>query len=344
MKPSVPDTTSSSPEQGFKIKRITKIDDLAKMPTGDAIVLPESDLCIQHEDVLVQMDFVRHTGKKRNVKIKPGVYSIINSPMGVDIEKTELQSKALLETIDNTSKILTEADLFFNNLHVYDELGQAKKRAVLLYSPPGCGKSSAIAKSVKNLIEKDPGTVVMVWPTSEVEADDLSDFLSMQSEYTAESTRLILIIEDIGGGERDDAGGQAGVDSGLLNLLDGVTVTFKKPTFIIATTNFPDKLLSVLADRPGRFDETIELAPPSFEERCKLVAFIAKRDLTESEEDALFQQGAEKFSIAHLNEVVVRSRLKQQSLEKTIKDLIKHTEKFNKGFKNKRKSMGIGDE
>jgi ATP-dependent 26S proteasome regulatory subunit len=203
------------------------------------------------------------------------------------------------------------------------------------------GKSSSIEKFCGDAMNEDAGTVVMIWPTSEIEADSLVRFLTARSEYTAECSRLILIIEDIGGGERDGDHGRSGVDSGLLNLLDGVGVTFRLPTFIIATTNHPENLLESLADRPGRFDLMMELNPPTPDERALLLAFIAKRELTADEIEAVKQVGANEFSIAHLEECVVRAELHDKTYPEVIKELIEHSKKYKKGF-DKRKSLGMG--
>src|SRR5690606_31658097 len=159
--------------------------------------------------------------------------------------------------------IFKEARTFFSRLHVYEKLNRPKKRSVLLYSAPGMGKTSAIEKFCHDAINEDAGTVVLVWPTSEIEPDSVARFLSQSSEYNDKCTRLILIIEDIGGGEREGSHSRSGVTSGLLNLLDGVGLTFRLPTFIIATTNHPENLLSSLANRPGRFDLMAELQAPS---------------------------------------------------------------------------------
>lgn len=329
-------------KEGFVIKKVTKIKDLPGMAEThkDKIVLPESDLCIQDDEHIVQLDYKNDDNVRRNVVIKPGTYNLVNSSHGVDIVSVQLQARKILESAINTKKILDEVDLFFSSLDIYKELEQPEKRSICLHSPPGCGKTSAIVKAVEKLIISDKGTVVLVWPTSEVEADDLSEFLTLDSEYSADATKVILIVEDIGGQEKDEDG-QDRVDSGLLNLLDGVNVAFKKPTFIIATTNYPDRLLTVLADRPGRFDQFIKLEPPTYDERCILVEFIAKRALSDEDKVALKMPGCETMSIAHLNEAVVRSRLRKITIKESLLQLIEHTSHFKKGFKDRGDRMGI---
>jgi hypothetical protein len=319
-------------EGKFVIKKVTKFSELVE---GQTLEIPESDLCFQNENTIVQLSYVKPEDTAK-YEIKPGIYTLEQTSAGISTAKTDIYVERMLESIDNTSKIIGEARKFFSRIDAYERRGRIKKRGVLLYSKPGCGKSSAIKKFCTDFVKEDPGTVVFMWPTSSVEADSITAFLSTQSEYVAECTRLVLIIEDIGGGERTGERGPAPVESGLLNLLDGVGVTFKLPTFIIATTNHPENLLESLADRPGRFDLMLELAPPNLEERIALLEFIEGRELNAEEKMALARKGAEDFSIAHLNEIVVRADLDGKSIPDVVQELIEHSKRFDNAFQKKR--------
>ena len=326
------------PPQGtFKVLKITQFKDLVE---GQVVELGESDLCFQNDDTIIQLEYTKPEDERR-YEIKPGIYTLVNAPGGLQTAKIELRSRELLDSITNTSRIINEARMFFNKLHIYEKRNRPKKRGVLLYSKPGLGKTSAISKFCQDFINEDPGTVIINWPTSEIEPEQVSKFLSVSSFYTKECTRMVLIIEDIGGGEREGHSGQSGVSSGLLNLLDGVDVTFRLPTFIVATTNHAENLLESLADRPGRFDLMIQLMPPNLEERKKLLSFIAARDLTKEEEEALALPGAEQLSIAHLEEIVDRSELHDKTFSQVIVELIEHKKLFANDFAEARKRMGI---
>jgi ATP-dependent 26S proteasome regulatory subunit len=173
-----------------------------------------------------------------------------------------------------------------------------------------------------------------------IKADWISKFLSFSADYIG-CTRVILVAEDIGGTEEEGSHRPREVDSGMLNLLDGNNVVFKLPTFIIATTNYPQNLLSALADRPGRFDQLIRLPTPNKQERVELVKFIAKRELTEEESTALQSDSAESLSIAHLKEIIVRSLLHDKTFMEVISDMKTHKEQFEGGFEKKNKRTGF---
>jgi len=321
-------------EGEFIVKKVTKLTELKE---GDKI--SESDLCFQNDERIIQCEYVKEETKKEKYKIKPGIYSLAHIGNSIGLEEMNMKQRRILETYDNSKNIMGEAKLFFSQKEVYDFLEKAMKRAILVYSPPGFGKTCAITKVSADLCEEDPGTVVISWPTAELDARHVSRFLTTRSEYTKECTRLVFIIEDIGGGEMEDRSGARGIDSALLNLLDGVDVAFSLPTFIIATTNYPGNLLDALADRPGRFDEFIELLPPDFEQRVELVQFIAKRNLTVDEINAL--RRAENFSVAHLSEIVERSLLKKRSYETVIDEICNHRATFSRNFEKARAAMGI---
>lgn len=329
----------SKKEGLFRVKNITKFKDIIE---GSVIEVPESDLCFQNGEAIVQLEFIESKDGVSKKIIEPGIFVFSDGPSGLNLNSLQLRKRdRMLESISNTSKIISEAKNFFNKLHVYEQLERPKKRAVLLYSSPGMGKSSAIEKFCTECIKEDPGTVVIVWPTSAVDADSVFSMLGTKAEYSEQCTRLILIMEDIGGSEGESRSRRDDIDSGLLNLLDGVGLTFRLPTFIIATTNFPENLLQSLADRPGRFDLMMELKSPTYEEKVSLVEFIAKRLLSDEEKDALKRKEVADFSIAHLEEIVVRSMLHDKQFVEVINELIQHSERFKNSFEEKR-SLGLG--
>ena len=325
-------------EGKFTLKKKTSF---ADMNAGLEQELPESDLCFQDGQFIYQYKFEKPEDESTH-EIVPGSFVLTETMSGLALKKLEFKPRSLLETASNTARIMKEASIFFSRLHIYEKLGRPKKRGVLLFSAPGMGKTSAIEKVCSDLIAEDKGTVIMVWPTSEIEADKIIKLLSTNSRYSTECTRMVLIIEDIGGGERESHRSNTAVDSGLLNLLDGVGVMFRLPTFIIATTNHPENLLASLADRPGRFDLMLKLQPPSHAEKIALMKFICKRDLLPAEEECLGMKGSEEFSIAHLEEIAVRAELDDKTHPEVIEEMVKHKELFKRDFEDKEKKMGAG--
>lgn len=321
----------------FKLKKVTSATELLNNPGTE---MPESDLLLSKGDNFFQFDYVSDEVVKK-AEVGPGIFTFGKGLAGLYLIPTEITLPPMLESIDNTAVIKNELKAFRSKYSVYEDLNLQKKRSILYYSAPGYGKTAAIQRTCLDTVKEDPNTLVLIWPTGQIDASAISSFLCFGVEYKNVSN-LILIIEDIGGQahSHEGHGGPRHVDPDLLNLLEGIGNPFKIPTFIMATTNYPQNLLSALANRPGRFDQLIELSPPSNEERIALMEFIAKHPLNEEQRKALTQRGVERFSIAHLKEIVIRSRLHDKSYAEVVAEMIAHEEKFNNGF-DKRGKVGL---
>jgi ATP-dependent 26S proteasome regulatory subunit len=330
---------SDSKDGFFKLKSVTKVVDLK---INDKI--PESDLSVHDNGSLYQFEHVDPDDEAPAEIIKPGSFSIEDTAMGIKLKKMKLKTYDLLKTIDNTSQILAEANKFFAKLAVYKALERDPKRAILLCSPPGVGKSAAINDVCQSFL-KDKKTAVAIWDTSSIRSSSINRFFLHHSEFHKSVERFIFVMEDIGGGTVEDHHGSRGADSALLNLLDGIGNPFKGvPTFIIATTNNPEQSVGALIDRPGRFDKVIELKTPSEKECIDLLGFISKRELSEEDIEAAKLAAKNQFSIAHLQEIVVRSLLDDVSMMVVVKQLVKHKERFKNAFQDiKKLGLGFGD-
>jgi ATP-dependent 26S proteasome regulatory subunit len=320
----------------FKVKSITDVKDLKKDSK-----IPESDLTIQENGKIYQFEHVEPEEERPAELIKPGSFTLEDTSFGIKLKKMPLRNYNLLKSIDNTKAILAEANKFFSKLDVYKELKRDPKRAVLLCSPPGVGKTAAITDVCQHFL-KDKNTSVVTWDTSATRSSSINRFFLQYSQFHKKTERFIFVMEDIGGGTVEENHGPRGTDSSLLNLLDGIGNPFKGvPTFIIATTNNPEQSVGALIDRPGRFDKVIELKTPNEKECLDLLAFIAGKKLTEEDEDAARLAAKNKFSIAHLQEVVVRSRLDDVSMLAVVEQLVAHKARVKSAFQDTR-LLGIG--
>ena len=321
----------------FKVKSVTDINELKE---GSSI--PESDLTIHNGDKIYQFEHVEPADDAPATIIKPGVFTLETTSVGVKLKKFKMKTYHLLKSIDNTSQIRSEANKFFSKIDIYKQLNREPKRAILLCSPPGVGKSAAINDICQEFLT-DKKTSIVIWDTSCIKPSHVNKFFLQSSDFHNSVERFIFEIEDISGGVVEENYGSRGVESSLLNLLDGIGNPFKGvSTFIIATTNNPEQSVGALIDRPGRFDKVIELKTPNKQECLDLLAFIAQRNLTEEEKASAELAANNGFSIAHLQEVVVRSILDDISMMVVVKQLVKHKERFKNAFQDV-KRIGIED-
>lgn len=303
--------------------------------------LPEADLTFQDGMDVYQYIWIAKGDMLPKTTIKPGAFVFADKAAGLVLEPTNLKPQNLLESVVNTGYIANEMKAFFNKLDTYREMDLPLARKILVHSPPGYGKTTAIFSFCIEEMVRDPGTVVVTWPTSSIRTSSVLAMLDNKVKYAPECTKMVIVMEDLGGGQREGDYSPRSVDAALLEFLDGGRNVFKIPTFVVATTNNPENLAASLADRPGRFDKVVELQPPSHEERVSLLRFILKREITPEEAKSLDNKKAAKLSIAHLKEIAIRHRLYDMTIERAAQEVIEHSEKFKNSFEDK-KSLGLG--
>lgn len=334
----------SNNKKKFKFARKVKLKDFEEgMPifSADYTFIQEGD-----DPAIYQCDLEEEPDEKTiTFEMKPGIFKIEPTPGGLVATAIETQKVEFLETSKTYEEITKQIDAFFKNLHVYKKLGISHpRRGMLLHSVPGAGKSSTISR-VSELYSKEKNSCVLVWPSDVVRPDDLEGFLTKNTDWT-NVDRLILIIEDIGGGQDIYGSQHSKIPSSLLNFLDGINNVFLKPTFIVATTNNPDALLDSLTSRPGRFDAVIEIKTPNAADRIRFLRFFAKEDYpyaADSRDENQLSKDTEDFSVAHLKEVFFRAMLLEKTMLQTAMEIKQHIKKVKTGLtKQAPGSVGFG--
>jgi len=318
----------------FIVKKIT---DLNELKVGD--VIPESDYsAVTPQNKFLQLEY-KESENTDEIEAKPGIHTLVPVPGGLDLKPTSFVQDSILQEFVYTKDIEDRINCFFSRLDVYKKHGiEVPKRNVLLYGPPGSGKSTALIK-IANKYNSEGKTMVIVYPTDKVESFEVKTFIKRLAYKDV--NKLILIVEDIGGVEIDQVKMRS--DSSLLSLLDNQEKTFKIPTLIIATTNFPEIFLGNLTNRPGRFDDKIEVAYPSGEHRKKLLLFFTQDTASEEAQVLISDKKTQEFSPAHIKEAVIRSEIYDRPLHVVIDEMLKEIELYKKAF-TKKKSVGLLDD
>lgn len=326
----------------FKIKTIKSLEDCQ---LGDEF--EESDFAaLTPSGKFVQMEYMETEEKLEPYNVKPGLWKIIKTSAGMRLVETSFTKDEILDRFVNVTELTNNIDCFFRNLNEYKLFGmEVPKRAALLWGPPGTGKTSALIHVSSKYLQEHKDIAVVIWNTDSLDPFDVKTFI--QTFDYKNVSKLILIAEDIGGVEMEQAKMKS--TSSLLSLLDNKEKTFTVPVFIIATTNFPENFLANLTNRPGRFDDKIEMGKPTPQQRVELFNFFLRNFKDKYSQDEidkvcklLLKKEYEVFSIAHLQEVVVRARIYERSLEESTKALCKEIEVFNKEFQTNKGRFGIG--
>jgi hypothetical protein len=242
-------------------------------------------------------------------QIKPGNYYLHAEDGWMPIP-AENEKYFETETSKHLEKIF---DLFLSKKDVAIKF-QKMKRAYLLHSDPGMGKSALIRHFCRNA-SKNKGTAVL-----KVDGDINFSILNRVfiNEYQKEVERIILVIEDFG--KKDYSAGSNIYNPSCLNFLDGNISLFRVPTLVLTTTNFLKELGPQLTARPGRFNKIIQVMPPTDEEVFKLVEGFSGIELTSNQKTSF---RGRNFSPDYCIEAVIRSEFENIPIEDAVKELVK---------------------
>lgn len=209
--------------------------------------------------------------------------------------------------------------------HLFSSVGLGKPIGVLLWGPPGCGKT-LLAKAVAN--------------------DSNANFISVKgpellNKYVGESERAvrqvfsraraskpcIIFFDELDAlvPRRDDSLSEASarVVNTLLTELDGLED--RNGVFVIAATNRPDVIDPAML-RPGRLDKPILVDLPTLEEKIEILRTLCRKTPLSPDVDfgkVLSDERTARYSGADLSALVreatmeaLRGKLRERQRER----------------------------
>lgn len=191
----------------------------------------------------------------------------------------ELDSLTLDDVGDmvEVKEALTEAVLWpLNYPDTFSRLGVAPPRGLLLYGPPGCGKTflvKAIAGSGQaNVLSVKGAEVLSKWVGESERA------VRELFRRARESAPSIVFLDEVDAlapvrGQSTDGGTTDRVVAALLTELDGVESL--RDVVVIGATNRPD-LVDPAMLRPGRLERLVYAPPPDADARGLILKAAAK--------------------------------------------------------------------
>ena len=226
--------------------------------------------------------------------LPPGTYDIKTSQAnGIFFEKVPVVTAGLIRFPDtNSEKIIKEIDKFWSSEPMYRQYKLVYKRGIMLYGPPGSGKSCTIQLIMQDVISR--GGVVMRFEDPNIFTSGVRKFREIQPD-----TPMVVLMEDI------DSTLDIYNESEVLNVLDGVNQIDK--VVFLATTNYPEKLGERIINRPSRFDKRFKIGHPNPQSRrIYLESTIGQERISDLKIDIeMWVSKTEGFSIAHLKELFV---------------------------------------
>jgi SpoVK/Ycf46/Vps4 family AAA+-type ATPase len=200
---------------------------------------------------------------------------------------------------------------------IYQAYGKAIGGGILMYGPPGCGKTHlarATAGEIKaNFVAIGINDVLDMWiGSSERNLHELF-------EQARQNTPCVLFFDEVDalGGRRSDV--QHGSARQLINQflaeLDGVE-TSNEGVLVLAATNAPWHLDPAFR-RPGRFDRILFVPPPDAEARASILRILCRgKPVSEIDYDHLGKK-TDHFSGADLKGVL------DQAIEQKLRAAMK---------------------
>jgi len=171
---------------------------------------------------------------------------------------------------EEVKKIREMVELPMKHPELFDRLGIQPPKGVLLYGPPGCGKT-LLAKAVANessayFINLAGPEIMSKWVG---EAEKKLRDVFKDAEKNAPSIIFIDEIDAIAP-KREEVVGEVErrVVAQLLDLMDGLKGRGR--VIVIAATNRPNAIDPALR-RPGRFDREVEIGVPGYEGRLEIL-------------------------------------------------------------------------
>ncbi|HLD80903.1 MAG TPA: CDC48 family AAA ATPase, partial [archaeon] len=168
------------------------------------------------------------------------------------------------------AKIREMVELPLKHPEVFERLGVGAPKGVLLYGPPGCGKT-LLAKAVASECEANFVTINGPEVMSKWYGESEKHLRDIFQNAEKNAPTIIFIDEiDAIAPKREEVTGEVErrVVSQLLTLMDGISS--RGEVIVIAATNRPNSIDEALR-RPGRFDREIEIGVPNKKERLEVL-------------------------------------------------------------------------
>jgi hypothetical protein len=260
-------------------------------------------------------------------KLPAGIFEPFANPGSWGVQLLSVASDTIYTLPDMaTATVLKEVHKFWTSEENYRRHNLLYKRGLMLWGPPGGGKTVTVKLLMNELVKQD-GIVIMA-------TNIPLAVMCLKAIRKIEPKRnLIIVMEDID--EIINFNGEANV----LSLLDGENNVDN--VLNLATTNYPERLGARIINRPSRFDRRIYVGMPEEAARREYLRLTTNEGISEGDLEK-WVKDTDKLSIAHLRELVAAVYCLDQPYEEVLQRLKDMAEapKGESGFRGS--SMGFG--
>lgn len=234
-----------------------------------------------------------------------GAYAVDQDNLGPFLRRKTLLADEIIELPDTANHtVLQNIKKFWDSEARYRGHGLIFKRGVLLWGPPGSGKTVTIHLLLRDIISKNGVAIFCTNP-------DLTGVLVSAVRKIEPARPLIVVFEDI-----DEIISHYS-EHQILSMLDGENQTDN--IVYLATTNYPERLGARIVNRPSRFDERIFVGMPGNRAReTYLRKATSNGAILPDATLAAWTKDTEGLSIAHLRELVAAVLCLDQSYPEVL--------------------------
>lgn len=262
-------------------------------------------------------------------RLTPGLYQPSVNQSGYYLKKLPVKVEGLLRFPEtNSERVINDIKKFWDRKSLYHEYGLTYKRGILLWGPPGSGKSSTIQLILADVIERGGVAIVFSDPFMFIEC--MRIFREIQP-----NTPVVVLMEDI------DSILENYSETYVLNILDGVEKIDN--TVFLATTNYPEKLGERIVNRPSRFDKRFKMPSPGAKSRRIYFEHLLTQKLIDEYGIDIdkWVEDTKHMSIAHLKELFTSVCIFGEEYEETIQILKSMEEKLESSDAKPHSSFGF---
>lgn len=265
-----------------------------------------------------------HTAKT----LPPGLYAVNVSPaVGVYFERIAVKTEGILRfPHTNSDRVLAEIRAFWDRRDIFERAGLTHKRGIMLWGPPGAGKSCTIQLVMADVVAR--GGIGIQFTDAGLFVVGMRILREIQPQ-----TPVVVLMEDL------DTIVRRNDESVVLNLLDGAELVDR--TVFLASTNYPEYLGPRILNRPSRFDKRFKVGYPTEESRAIYLQHIAER-AGQTVPVRAWAVDTEGFSFAHLKELFVAVNILGDDYGAALETLRSMRERISSEQDGGRAAMGFG--